>query len=292
MTKPTPVEDQLHHFLPQSYLNAWIGEDDKLSRYAKGRSGAISVKRYAPPSVARMMNLYSLTGFGIDMKQIIETRFMQRIDHDLVEPLELLTNMTIPEEISTRLKWSKFVSSLYFRMPEVVAAFDEYFTLNWLDAATQHAVMNKDLGLSRDDIVSHYRDADPTAADYWARVVFTYNIEHSPEILRVLDLQWKVLNFIGGDNPLMTSDCPLMVDRIDDDGPHCLALAIAPSHMFMAYRQEQDFNRMLGPSADDLIERYNGHVVSRARDVVIAYDHSGHSEVKALMSTVRSPLAT
>jgi len=98
----------------------------------RGYDGTVTAKRYAPASVARVENLYPVPDVSVDVKQNVETLIMQRIDSDLVEPLALLTDMTIPEEFLARLKWSKFVSSLNFRGPEVVEAFDTNFKTHWL----------------------------------------------------------------------------------------------------------------------------------------------------------------
>lgn len=283
------MDVQLHHFLPQSYLNAWRGKDGKLTRYVRGYNGEINAKRYAPVSVARVANLYSVPTENVDIKHNIEKLFMQRIDSDLVEPLSHLTLGYIPSDRTIRLKWAKFVSSLFFRMPEVVEGFDELFKIHWLDVAKQFIAENTDLGLTVQDIAHHYQSKDPTAPEYWAKILFLYNVEYSAEIADILGLQWSVVKLIEAGEPLMSSDCPLMVVRSADVRIRALALAVSPNLMFVAYREESDFSALYGAGvyADDLIERYNGHVVARARDVVIAYDGGSKTEVERLMSTMR-----
>lgn len=284
------MDIQLHHFLPQSYLNAWRGGDSKLTRYVRGFHGKINAKRYAPVSVARVANLYSIPAENLDIKHNVEKLFMQRIDSDLIEPLSHLTLGSIPSDPAIRLKWAKFVSSLFFRMPEVVEGLDEQFKIHWMDAAKHFVAENTGLGLTVEDVVQQYQTEDPTAPEYWAKILFVYYVEYSPEIVDILGLQWSVVKLLDAGEPLMSSDCPLMVVRSENFTIRALALAISPNMMFIAYREDADFNGLYGTGvyADDLIERYNGHIVARARDIVIAYDDGDKAEVERLMSTMRT----
>ncbi|RVG19724.1 DUF4238 domain-containing protein [Sinorhizobium meliloti] len=283
------METQSHHHLPQSYLAAWKGADHKLTRYSMRYGNKVSVERRGPGSVGEFQNLYTLPGVPVEQRQKIEQLFMQRIDNGLSRPLRLLKHRSIPTDPSDRANWSRFVASLYFRVPDVVEALEGVFVENWLSAAGEYAAANLGLGLNEQQIVEHYEKIDPTAPRYWSKILLAHLVIDSDQARRIEELTWDVLEFLGA-TPLMTSDCPLMAHRSDDMTLKSLALAIGPNLMFIAYRSEDDRIALLGYSSVDLIERYNGHVVTRARDVVIAFDDGDREQVKDLMSTMRQPL--
>ena len=214
---------------------------------------------------------------------------MQRIDDRLSRPLRRLKCRNIPTDPSDRANWSRFVASLYFRVPEVVEALEAVFVQNWLRVSAQFIAGNPDLGLSEQQIMEHYENDDPMAPRYWSKILLAHLVMDSDEAHRIEELTWDVVEFLDTTS-LMTSDCPLMIVRRGDTVLESLALAIGPNLMFIAYRSEKDRVALLGYSPIDLIERYNGHVVARARDVVIAYDDGDREQVENLMSTMRRAL--
>ncbi len=283
------MERQSHHYLPRSYLAAWKGADHKLTRYSIRYGNKVSVERRGPGSVGEFQNLYALPGVPVEQRQKIEQLFMQRIDSGLSRPLRLLKRRSIPTDPFDRANWSRFIASVYFRIPDVVEALEGVFVKNWVSAAGEYATANPGLGLSEQQIVEHYEKIDPTAPRYWSKILLAHLVMDSDEAPRIEELRWDVVEFLGV-TALMTSDCPLMVHRSDDMTLKSLALAIGPNLMFIAYRTEEDRIALLGYSPVDLIERYNGHVVTRARDVVIAFDDGDREQVENLMSTMRKPL--
>ncbi|MQB35124.1 hypothetical protein DXT93_32115 [Agrobacterium rhizogenes] len=81
----------------------------------------------------------------------------------------------------------------------------------------------------------------------------------------------------------MTSGCPLMPNRTDDEVIRWLVFALTPRSLFIAYTTLSDHEELIGDGAEDLLERFNGHVVSRSFQLVFAFDDRFKPEVEGRM---------
>ncbi|MEH2683224.1 DUF4238 domain-containing protein [Rhizobium leguminosarum bv. viciae] len=279
-----------HHFLPRSYLREWCGSDHKFTRFSRDRRGAFSAKRYGPESVGGRQDLYALQSVPVSQKQSLELEEFQRIDENAVVPLRLLRNGGIPKDNKARLDWSTLVFSLILRAPEVIDAYGLEFETEWLNPLDELVEEDPGLSLAVDLVKAHYHDVEPFAARDYSKRSIVELLKESPEIPQISALEWEVIDFSSFGKPVMTSDCPVMTRRGSEFTLRSLALAIGPTKIFIAYAAHQDRAEMLKSRVEDLLEEYNGLVVSRAKDLVIAFDDTYRTEVETLMSSSWVPV--
>ncbi len=216
-----------HHYLPESYLRAWSGPDHKLTRYARIFGDKISVERWAPASVGSVKDLYALPMLPEHLKQGIEQIYMQRIDDAMVKPLTMLKRGEIPVERRDREAWAIFIASLYFRIPEAVEALDGNFAANWKSADADFRRHLQKQGLSDTEIEHLYSSAEHLDPRFWSKISLVDFILRGRPVGETMELEWVVITIDVA--LLMTSDCPLMLQRDETDLTlNYLALALSP----------------------------------------------------------------
>jgi hypothetical protein len=278
------LENQYHHFLPQSYLSGWCGADHKLSRYRREQNGKISHRRYGTKNVGGRNNLYALNGVALDRKQVLEREIFQRIDNEVQPALKFFQEKSGLIEGGPRGEWALFLVSIMHRSQEAVESYNTLFEDSWMDEAIAKVKREPELGLTPEQVVEHYRTTEPFAAYNHSQLVVITKFLENPDIERLPNLQWEVLDFATLDNSLMTSDCPLMISRTESGTIIWLSIALNPNSMFVAYVDLTARAEVLGEGLDDLAERYNGHIVSRSCQLVFAYDARFRDEVGEMMS--------
>jgi len=255
-----------------------------MSRYRRELNGKISHRRYGAKSVGGQDNLYALQGVALDQKQILERKIFQKIDNVVQPALRFFSGNKGLIEGGPKEAWALFLVSIMYRSQEAVESINSFFEETWMDEAVAKVQREPDLGISPEQVIQHYTTVEPFAAYNHSQVNVIANFLQSPDLERLADIQWEVVDFTTLDNSLMTSDCPLMVSRTKTGTIAWLSFALNPNSMFIAYTGPTAREEILGEGLTDLAERYNGHLVSRACQVVFAYDDRFRDEVVKMMS--------
>nr|WP_314257267.1 DUF4238 domain-containing protein [uncultured Devosia sp.] len=110
-----------HHFVPEFYLKAWMGDDKKVTEFRKWPA-RISIRRAHPAATGFVDRLYTLEGLPDETAQELETGFFGPVDGRAATAhvnmregrLDGLTDVE-------RVGWSIFMNSMLMRTPQDLA---------------------------------------------------------------------------------------------------------------------------------------------------------------------------
>jgi hypothetical protein len=260
-----------HHFVPQFYLENWVGADGKLACYRWMRSRVI-VSRLGPRNVAYREGLYTLPQAPEHQRQSIEKEFFAPIDERAAKVhRQLVTVGTTTLSMQDRTDWAVFLLSLRVRTPESVERIRADATAELLQV------------LDRDpEQWNQLRKAgDPSTLREWVQqnmpaMIENYGTSIVPQLImdyrplrHIVSMHWWTTR-LSGASEFLTSDHPCVYTH-GYGNPNCvIALPLTPTVVFYAANRpelEADFNAR---SSQTIAIRTNENVVSQAFEYVFA----------------------
>lgn len=266
-----------HHVVPASFIRRWAApEDGKVwsFRYPYKR---LDRRREYPETTGFKFDLYALSAGAPVERQVIESKFMQRLDSRAASALEeVLAVGGKPASARIASDWCRFVMSLISRSPMRVAAISRFAE------ARDHA----------DDPITRLRydqmrgsDWPPTLEAYLAqsrdrrfdenlaKIVVTKLSNSSRLGQAIMDLHWSVRSFAEGSPSLVLSDHPVTHSKVESREA-LVVMPIGPRQVFVAAKEWELIRGLENVPEADFIELTNNRTIGRADDVVITADRS------------------
>lgn len=226
-----------HHYLPQSYLEAWARDDGKVTQYSRPWLDLI-VKPCSPYSTGFEDGLYSLHGEDDpEQREQVELRWMQRIDGDAAVVMKQM--LAEPEKRLTQTQsdaWIVFLISMIFRTPsrlkwmhEQIRSYDHRFTEE--ERRVYERLRPNGAPATPEQ---YFQESDPEELSV-ARMQLMLRMIQSRSlgeglakmVWGVHTLQQPRYGFLTGDDPVITSN------GLNADDSFVI-LPISPKHIFIA----------------------------------------------------------
>jgi hypothetical protein len=227
--------DQNQHYLPQSYQRGWADASGRPHVYRWVYDRLVCEPK-ATKSTGGRDGLYFIPMAPPGQQNMMEDVFWKQIDQWGADGLALLrSNDSVAAAKLDRGRLATFVNSFLFRNPNMV---------NYLNDHAKKHVLN---GCLKDDYVTHRRPHEPAIfeefraaldqpgmtefAAQWLR----YLVEYKALRDQLLTMEWQVVTVPPANDPILTSDVPVILHRglKDDDG--CLILPLSTNEFFVAY---------------------------------------------------------
>lgn len=264
-----------HHYIPQFLLREWQNDQGKLCRFTRPFSSKIDVKWVSPKQVGFENNLYSITGAPAETAQIVEQGFMQAVDDAAADALAILTGkLDWRWDERTRSGWARFISSIWYRTPENLAAFKRAAVGIWrasdanIQARYEQIRKPGDPPLFEDRVL---RD-DENALEKIALRLFTHSIDDAERGAFISNMSWNVLTLDGSGHDFLISDNPVIASNgIARRGGH-IAIPIGPKKLFLATGTHDTHVDICSKPSALIASMVNVLVVERASHFVAGTD--------------------
>lgn len=235
------------------YLKQWAGDDGKLWEY-KERYRGVLPRRVFADSTGYRHGLYSVPGMPPEKRQYVETTYMSWVDNHAAVALKAMldeSRLALDFPLRFKVAWARFLFSLTFRSPNVI----------------------KRLQVQMDEQVAGGAIRQPEIP-FVAAEVFPSMLQSKTVIRELISMTWVTGRLYHADQPLLTSDRPIiMTNGLVQPEAH-IVLPISPRIFFLAYRTEAVFNHIAAKSQKELAAQINDHVTRQAIDFVYAFDDS------------------
>lgn len=263
-----------HHFNPEFHLRQWAGADSLLCEIKKAH-GKVGAQRKSPKATGFQRDLYRTDGVPDEFAQHVERNFMSEIDNDAARALQkILSGDATAWTGDERNAWTTFVLSLLFRNPESVAAIKNHIRAAWDEGlrALQADYAARRRPTDPETFEGYVALVNPAAAEIGASNFLMETISNERVGPTIFNMHWTRHNLRHSKFPLLTSDRPLVMPLGLGDPRAYIALAVSPSVLFVAAR-DQGLARSVGQwKHTDLVKVLNKAVVSQARQFVWATD--------------------
>lgn len=289
-----------HHYIPIFYTKRWTA-DGILCEYSTPYGRKVKPLRKAPSATGYRDRLYEMKGFPEALAQQIEERFFSPADAAAADALTYMetTGNPVPNTPRLRSGWTRFMTSLMFRMPEDIdilyASLAREFRTS--DPRNEKAYADALALLARNTDI----DKPETFADYLAGLsdgdesYFVFKVIRSmvdnERIGNTINsMIWRVIA-IKDDarTDLLTSDRPLIKTPNLSRNDSYLAIAIGPRKLFLAARSRRFLDKMSAKEGRQLVVAHNRAIVGAA--VKFVYGRNADDEaleyIQRHMGTLR-----
>lgn len=261
-----------HHFVPEFYLKAWLGNDDKgLWLYKRDFNEQIRSDRRPTKSVGFVKDLYTLHPElrGVEdwgpRPDAIETNFFTKLDTEaaLVHQ-KLLISGTRDLSEQEKYTWAKFMNSLMERGPSRINEIEAADSVQNIHESLVQRFGSQELmgqALSRINLEGLYRNAVRGALISY--ICDDNFLKHVVEKMR-----WTIVyNPIEGEH-FVTSDVPLLVNAGSEPRPiDCMSLPLSPRHLLVVHSKSDDFDEGF---LRTLTVVHNIQLIKRAEQYVVS----------------------
>lgn len=266
-----------HHYIPVFYLKQWAGADQRLCEF-KHRYHGVKARRVYPDMTAYVHGLNTIPGLPPHLAQYLETHFMAFTDTYASRALRILLAKA-PWQFTNdeRSGWSRFITSLVLRNPEMVDLF----------RAAGVDMLNEARLAIEEDYAKNRLPTDPTTYDEYAALnspnpagraaaILMQDIIDSPEIgQQIINMRWRVFKTPPSHLPFLTSDRPFMMTNGIDKPSSQIIMPISPHHVFAATNTVETENLLLEVAREGtLVRQVNERVVLQARALVFGTNDS------------------
>lgn len=261
-----------HHYLPQSYLEAWARNDGEVTQYYRPWRDLI-VKPCSPYSTGFVDGLYSLHGEpDPERREQVELRWLQRIDNDaaiILKQLKAEPKRRVDPAQSEA--WSMFLISMIFRTPARLAWMHEEmrrFHSDFDDA--ERAEYAKCRGPEDPDSPEQYFRQAGYEELSWARMQLMLNMIQSRLIGGGLArMAWTVHALERVRYGLLTCDDPVIMSNGLNAADSFVMLPLGPFHLFVAGGSSRALWSYTSQSDRDIERAINDAIVAQADAIVI-----------------------
>jgi hypothetical protein len=256
-----------HHYLPVFYLKQWAALDGRVIRYYRPNREVVA-HPIAPKHTGYVEGLYSLEGYNLDQRNVIEKTFMApHVDDPAVTPLRHFLERRPASELSLPMKqaWTRFLMALHVRNPDRM----EQIAAEGAKAIREMLAKNSeeyDVVRKPDDpptLVGWVERYAPALIENYGKTILPGIITHQTTGNEVIRMHW-VVGSTGADPEILTCDRPLYLSHGVND-PRCvIGLPLSPCAIFLASRDQKSLDKLLGMERSVLVRAINETVVTQA----------------------------
>jgi Protein of unknown function (DUF4238) len=269
--------DQNQHYLAQSYQRGWTDSSGRVHVY-RWACDKLVCKPKATKSTGWRDGLYFIPMAPLGQQNFMEDVFWKRIDQWGADGLALLrANDPSAAAKIDKDRLATFIMSFIFRNPTMVNCFDAW--------GKKH-ILN---GCLKDDYAKHRRPHEPTTFEEFkaaleqpgmtelAAECLRRQIENPTVRAEILKMEWQVVTVPSTNDPILTSDVPLIINSglRNDDG--CLILPLSRNEFFVSYNLGKiDMKGEIAESVASgrFVRAMNKYVIEHRIDYVYGADDS------------------
>jgi hypothetical protein len=234
---------QNQHYLPQSYQRGWADAADKVHVYQWHHSKLVCAAK-ATKSTGREPGLYFSPMAPSGQRNVMEDSFWRLVDQWGADGLALLRS-TAPGAAAKldKERIAVFIMSLLWRNPIELARIDA--------EAKRHVAS----GVLTKDYDAHRRPHEPATLEEFVAMLNQPGLtEYGAQILRsfvlnqpiraqLLSMNWQVVT-VPDDQPILTSDAPVIRHRGLKDEDGMLILPLSANEFFVAFNNGGQIDMM------------------------------------------------
>jgi Protein of unknown function (DUF4238) len=269
--------DQNQHYLPQSYQRGWPGKCGRPYVYRWAYDKLICEPKSTKSTGARD-GLYFVPTAPPRHQNFMEDIFWKRIDQWGADGLALLrsTDPAAPSKINKH-RLATFIMSFFFRNPKMVKFFND---------EAKESSLN---GCLKDDYAKHRLAHEPATFEEFKAALdqpgmtelgaksLRAQVRNAEILAQLLTMEWQVVTVPETNDPILTSDVPIIIYRglKDDDG--CLILPLSTNEFFVAYNLGKiDMKEQISDAVatGEFVRSMNKYVVEHRIDYVYGVDDS------------------
>jgi hypothetical protein len=232
-----------------------------------------------PKGTAYEHDLYKIHGLESDAGQVIERRFLKRVDQLASDALVKLIHGSASDfsDVPAKSAWSRFVLSLTQRNPEKIdwigEQVDVHFAQRFADIEANYSQFRKPT--DPPTFAEYMSLVDPIAQEK-AKAILLQKICDLPTVgTHINNMWWHVIELTKVPHAMLTSDRPVVMTNGIGYPTSYIILPISPWHLFLAVNSVEMEQELRISLADGyLFEHINHAVVSQAQKYVYATDSS------------------
>lgn len=272
-----PADD--HHYIPKFYTKKWATKG-LLTIYQLTDEG-VRTREGAPKSTGYLSKLYSMRNVPPEDAADIEKEFFAPADNMAEKAMHALLRGNTLYNDHYRMAWTQYVMGLLIRCPEDLNLIRE----NWMNYLIQ-VPPQWELAYSEtkkpDDpqtLAEKIKQLTPSAEEKTMFRAYLNLFNHVEVMKFVKNMRWCVIDVSAANWPLLTSDRPVIrTNGLDISNGH-LALAISPTKLFCAARDQETARWLRQVSPNVIVRNYNHQVVAGAARFVYAINRDQTSFV-------------
>ena len=276
-----------HHFIPAFYLKRWSGPDGLLVEWSKPYRTVKPIRRH-PNAAAFQSGLYSFDGFDSHLQQWFETAFLGDTDYIASEVLQRMIARDV-HSLSDREKsgWVRFLMTLRFRHPDVVAELREGNSKLWKHHDRRTKASYESIRTDNDPpTFTEWIALQPSDVGRQAQIDLLVAAMDNPTLgLRILPMVWEAIDTSTVPHRLLTSDWPIEICL--GSSPQTVVLPISPSCLFLAYDDPNAMNGFGDGDLHRLVVAVNAYVVGCARRYMFSSDERQETFIRNRMSSTK-----
>ena len=240
-------EPHRHHFVPEFYLSEWNEPGTgKFCLYFRDPKGRISLRNRSARAVGYEDHLYSYVPDGLDFRNTksaqLETSFFSPLDSAAsIVHQKLLQSGINSISHEERMTWSLFVNSLLSRSPEEIGKIQSIAMASVEDSLL--ALRQASPGWSSGQVASTVLERldQPAAVRNLALNAAVSNILAEDNIQHICSMRWATVQIPQGQDHLLTSDRPLVINSGRDMQPIIMiSLSLSPRLLLVMNREDAD----------------------------------------------------
>jgi hypothetical protein len=251
-----------HHYIPVFYLKQWADANGRLLKFTRPYGDMVKHEPTSPKKTGYERGLYRVPGVPEHLAEIIEQKFMKKMDDLASEVLrQFIANVQQGWTLAKKEAWSRFIVGLMMRNPE---------NLDRLKAELQRFA-NENYAKWREEYESAKKSDAPAFETIDALNSLKITLMSLEKIINnksLLDdlsrLEWGMIDVTGTKYRLVTSDRPVVrTNGLNKPDSH-LAVPLSPTRLFLATNNQRMTAIFQSMPPRDLVMRMNKRVVRNA----------------------------
>lgn len=268
---------QNQHYLPRSYQRGWTDALGRVYVYRWAYNKLVCQPRTTKSTGGRN-GLYFIPMAAPGEQNMMEEVFWKRIDQWGADGLALLrTNSPAAAAKINKDRLATFVMSFLFRNPNMVEYFNAY---------AKKSILN---GCLKNNYTKYRRPHEPTSFEEFkvaleqrgmtelAAKCLRFQVENKDIRDEILKMEWQVVTVPATNEPILTSDVPIIINGALKDDGGCLILPLSTNEFFVAYNLGKiDMKKEISESVATgrFVRSMNKYVVEHRIDYVYGVDDS------------------
>lgn len=286
-------EPKKHHYIPAFYLRNWEDKDSEKLIEFRSLPNKLITKEVSAQSTGYESLLYSHPADEAgNLDHSFESEYLSSLDNDAAIALRVITNQHQPFSQAVKTDWSRLIISLMNRSPEDVSAFKEctdYMNSNPSPLRKQLiSKLSEDFKIDPQECynimaaIPHHEIMDVAFKSLGSLM------EWSQMIPIISSMKWCVRDINNSNYKFLTSDRPILTNRMLATPAGFLALPVAPNRLLIIHGEGSVEAKMLINGSDNEVVRYcNRGVVGAARQYVWSTTRNQEGYIKKWMGTER-----
>lgn len=278
-----PADD--HHYIPRFYTKKWA-TNRLLTIYQLTEAG-VYAREGAPKSTGYLSKLYSMENVPPEDAADIEKEFFAPADNLAERAMHALLKGNTLHDERYRVAWTQYVMGLLIRCPEDLKLIRENW-MNYLIQVPPHWELAYNETRRHDDpltLAEKIKQVTPAAKEKSMFRAYLSLFNHANVINFVKNMRWFVKDVSTANWTLLTSDRPVSrTNGLDVPYGH-LALAISPTKLFCAARDQETARWLRQAPPNVIVRNYNHQVTAGAVRFVYSINRDQTSFVNRWIGT-------